>query len=243
LKLALNKNSNKVLAYQLDYDIFWDLGLPPKSDPSYKNEALKTERAESRRIGLRYDAWLVEYGFPKVGFEFCYPPPPGYRVFCQGRPNTDLPEPVPFVGLIAYLLDLDYPYNDHNWPIVSPGMLEALKSVGDFRHNTYSTIIDDASNDDPPGVNESFLILQTLEFLDAFDLDKSEYVMDSEVKGYVYKVSKMVLKEPLEGFPPMFRLNVRKDLLFVSAAAKEALEAAGADRGIDFIPVDENYSW
>jgi hypothetical protein len=31
--------------------------------------------------------------------------------------------------------------------------------------------------------------------------------------------------------------------LYVSKAAKEALEAAGKDRGIRFVPVDENYYW
>jgi hypothetical protein len=237
----VNKSSNKVLAYELDYDIFWEPGLPPKSDPNYDRASLKTERAESRRIGLRYDVWLDEVEFD-VHVEFCFPPPPGYNVYCQGPTNINLPVPVPFVGLIGYLPDLDYPCNDNYWPIVSPGMLEVLESVGDFRHSVYPTIINDSSTDDPPGVNESFLILQTLEFLDAFDFDKSEYSMRSEPKLLFDRASKVVLKEPLDGFPPMFRLNVMKSQLFVSAAAKEALEKAGKDRGVKFTPVDENYS-
>jgi hypothetical protein len=238
-----NINSNKVLAYELDYDIFWEPGLPPKSDPSYRMAALKTERAECREIGLTFDAWLDQGAFPDVDIQFCFPPSPGYNVYCQGSTKINLPVPVPFVGLIAYLPDLDYPYNDQNWPIISPGMLEVLESVGDFRHSVYPTIINDSSTDDPPGVNESFLILQTLEFLDAFDFDKSEYILRSEVKSLVDEASKVVLKEPPNGFPPIFRLNAMKSSLFVSSAAKEALETAGRDRGIDFIPVDENYSW
>jgi hypothetical protein len=238
-----NRNSNKVLAYELDYDILWEPDLPPKSDPNYKQASRKTERAESRRIGLRFDVWLDKRVFPDVHIEFCFPPSPGYNVYCQGSTKINLPVPVPFVGLIAYLPDLDYPYNDNRWPIISPDMLKVLESVRDFRHCVYPTIINDSSTDDPPGVNESFLILQTLEFLDAFDFDKSEYVMHPEVEGVADKASKIILKEPPKGLPPMFRLNVREDLLFVSAAAKEALEAAGRDRGVDFIPVDENYSW
>jgi hypothetical protein len=238
-----NINSNKVLAYELDYDIFWEPGLPPKSDPSYRMAALKTERAESREIGLRYDTWLDKRVFPDVEIDFCFPPSPGYNVYCQGKTKINLPVPVPFLGLIAYLPNLDYPCNDQHWPIISPEMLEVLESVGDFKHNVYPTIINDPSTDDPPGVNESFLILQTLEFLDAFDFDKSDYIMHPEVEGLVDEASKVVLKEPVGGFPPIFRLNVREFHLFVSAAAKEALAATGKDRGIDFTPVDEDYYW
>jgi hypothetical protein len=241
--MELNKNSSKVLAYELGYDICWEPGLPPRSDPNYISAALKTERAECREIGLLYDAWLDQGTFPDVDIEFCFPPSPGYNVYCQGKTKINLPVPVPFVGLIAYLPDLDYPYNDRDWPIVSPGMLEVLKSVGDFRHSVYPTIINDSSTDDPPGVNKSFLILQTLEFLDAFDFDKSEYVMDQDLESLVDKASKVVLKEPPNGFPPMFRLNVRKNRLFVSVAAKEALEASGKDGGAKFTPVDEDYYW
>jgi hypothetical protein len=238
-----NQNFSKVLAYELGCDVCWDIGLPPKSDPNYISAALKTERAECRKIGLLYDAWLDRCDFPDVDIEFCFPPSPGYNVYCQGKTKINVPTPVPFVGLILYLPVLDYPYNDKDWPMVSPGMLEVLESVGDFKHNVYPTIINDASTDDPPGVNESFLILQTLEFLDAFDFDKSEYVMDTELDGRVDEANKVVLKEPLGGLPPVFRLNVKKSLLFVSAAAKEALEKSGKCGGAEFTPVDEDYHW
>jgi hypothetical protein len=48
MNIMLKKNSNKVLAYELDYDIYWEPGLPPKDDLSYWAASEKTERYESR---------------------------------------------------------------------------------------------------------------------------------------------------------------------------------------------------
>jgi hypothetical protein len=241
----LKKNSNKVLAYELDYDIYWEPGLPPKDDPGYWAASEKTERYESRQIGLDNDVWLDEGALPNnTNISFCLPSPPGYNVHYLLATNVygTLPTPILFVGLIGYLDDLDYPCNDRRWPIVSLDMLRVLESVGDFKHRTYPIIINDSSNDKPPGVNKNFVILQTLEYLDAFDFDKSEYVMNVELDGCIKEASKVILKEPDKGFPPIFRLNAESFFLFVSATAKEALEKAGKDGGIEFTPVDDNFT-
>jgi hypothetical protein len=239
------EKSAQVLAYELDCDIYWEPGLPPKNDPSYNRASSNTERAESRRIGLTHDIWVNEGAFPEHEYvNFTQLPAPGQDLhYWDGDDPIILPRPILFFGLMEYLPFLDYPCIQNQWPVISKEMLEVLISVKDFKYNVYPTIINDACEDDPPTVNENFVILQTLEFIDAFDFDKSEYVMDSELIGSVEKASKVILKEPAGGLPPMFRLNVWKWSIYVSAAAKEALEAAGKDRGIRFVPVDENYYW
>jgi hypothetical protein len=87
--------------------------------------------------------------------------------------------------------------------------------------------------------------VQTLEFLDAYDWEKSEYVkeksiytVDNDNLDYETKFTKVVLKEPI---PSLFRLVGDETTLYVSAAAKEALEASDTARGAYFTPIDEEY--
>jgi hypothetical protein len=240
------ENPNKILAYELGYDMLWEPGLPPKDDPSYISASYDTERAESRRIGLTYDVWINVGAFPEHEYvEFTEIPPPGRDIYCWDIDHIHtLPNPVLFFGLMAYLPFLDYPYIENRWPIVSQEMFEVLTSVKDFKYKAYPTVIRHSNEAmHPYEPIDNFVILQTLEFLDAFDFDKSEYVMDEELIGHVEKAEKVVIKEPPGGLPPMFRLKAQEFHLYVSAAAKEALEAAGKDRGIRFVPVDENYHW
>jgi hypothetical protein len=147
-------------------------------------------------------------------------------------------------GVEFILQEIEYPCCKHgSWPIMSKRMLEVLLSVRDFPHQTIAIDIKDATQvaDVERGIglkdsgihNHNFVIVQLLEQLDIFDWEQSVYE-PSKISSYgVGKVKKMVLKEPETGFPPLFRVATKATRLYVSAAARTALEAAGIG-GVEF---------
>jgi hypothetical protein len=141
-------------------------------------------------------------------------------------------------GVEADLQKIDYPYSEYgsSWPIMSKRMLEVLLSVRDFPHQTIAIDIEDrglisgATGWERSGIhNHNFVIVQLLEQLDIFDWEQSVYEPDtiSSSSFTVGEINKMVLKEPETGFPPLFRVTINSTRLYVSAAARAALEAAG----------------
>jgi hypothetical protein len=147
-------------------------------------------------------------------------------------------------GVEFILQEIEYPCCKHgSWPIMSKRMLEVLLSVRDFPHQAIPIDIKDATQvaDVERGIglkdsgihNHNFVIVQLLEKLDIFDWEQSVYE-PSKISSYgVGKVKKMVLKEPETGFPPLFRVATKATRLYVSAAARTALEAAGIG-GVEF---------
>jgi hypothetical protein len=89
----------------------------------------------------------------------------------------------------------------------------------------------------PLGVcNKDYVVLQLLESIDAIDFENSEY--EEPIAGSLLspRINRLVLREPTNGFPPIFRLaKEHTDYLYVSQTAKQALEEAGI-KGIRFIP-------
>jgi hypothetical protein len=165
-------------------------------------------------------------------------------------------EPVNFVGFLDRLPhQTDFLSTDYFEPIVSKRMLYVLRSVGGFPHKAISTRIYDYSFQDQgegsygrhdyegpaiaPGgeFNEDYVGLQLLEHIDGIDLDSCKY--EDKYPGILPPLLKTswVMKEPIGGFPPVFRLNKSgaSVYLFVSPAAKEALEEADI-KGIRFFP-------
>jgi hypothetical protein len=162
------------------------------------------------------------------------------------------PEPIDFVGFLDERLhQTDYLYVDDLdlKPIISKRMLYILRSVGEFPHKVISTRIYDygfqdqgrknhyEGNTTPPAgeFNEDYVSLQLLEHVDGIDYDQSEFRFRLNPNMPPYVIN-LVLKEPVGGFPPIFRLDrIGEDgSLFVSPAAKEALEEAGI-KGLDFL--------
>jgi hypothetical protein len=130
-------------------------------------------------------------------------------------------------------------------------MLGTFLSVGSFHHIAYSLVIMDCEKiyderldrETNSGVEfHNFLAVHLLEDLDIFDYENSVYER-SENNPNVIKsnIKKVVLREPKEGFPPLFRVVNLKTRLYVSAEARTALESAGI-RGIDFIQVENDYT-
>ncbi len=163
------------------------------------------------------------------------------------------PEPIDFVGFLDRLPhQTDFLSTDDFEPIISKRMLYVLRSVGEFPHKAISTRIYDYSFQDQgdesygrhdykgpaiePGgeFNQDYVGLQLLEHVDGIDHEHSEFRPRMNPKRQP-QITNLVLKEPSNGFPPIFRLNRADEssTLFVSPAAKAALEAAGI-KGLGF---------
>jgi hypothetical protein len=163
----------------------------------------------------------------------------------------EVPEPVDWVGFLDDRLRYtDHLYNDLRWPLISKRMLYVLRSVGEFPHKVISTRIYDYGFQDQGEnnyegctiplsgeFNEDYVGLQPLEHVDGIDYEHSELRPSVNPAILPPRITSLVLKEPIGGFPPIFRLNrAGEDLrLFVSPTAKEALEEAGI-KGLDFFP-------
>jgi hypothetical protein len=161
--------------------------------------------------------------------------------------KVQMPADLLFVGFDDLFVYTDYPYilETRLWPIMSRKMLVVLLSLGNFSHQlipvTFKCVSDFLSpyekiQETSSIFNYNFLIIQLLEHLDAFDMDRSDYTKtpyESNPKAERINIHKMVLKEPVNGFPPIFRVKEDETSLYVSAEAKEALEKAGI-QGLDF---------
>jgi hypothetical protein len=165
----------------------------------------------------------------------------------------DLPDPVIFWGNHELLNYIDFPSNNNlNWPIMSRRMHYVLTSVADFPHRVIPIALIDSTRfpDEPercfladgqpnPEVTDfnSLVSVQILEHSDFFDSEQSEYEMSTIFPGRIDSISKYVLNEPTQGFPPLFRLAAYSVTLFISARAREALKEAGI-RGTAYYPLD-----
>jgi hypothetical protein len=160
------------------------------------------------------------------------------------------PEPIDFAGFLDERLhQTDYLYTDDSDldPIISKRMLYVLRSVGEFPHKAISTRIYEYGFQDqgrnnfegcttPPAgeFNEDYVSLQLLEHVDGIDYEQSEFRPSVNPAIMPPQITNLVLKEPIGGFPPIFRLaKHRTTYLFVSPAAKAALEEAGI-KGLGF---------
>jgi hypothetical protein len=190
---------------------------------------------------LDVDGWIRE--FPNVLDE---------SAFWRMKEDLNLPNPVIFDAVGAAIENIDYLYVDVSWPIMSKRMLYTLLSVGNFRHRAYPVLMidcevvdrDEENNPIKSGVEyDNFYAVQLLEDLDVFDWENSIYERYPDAPHALKRIETLVLKEPLQGFPPLFRVITShlKARLYVSREACEALEAAGI-RGVDFIQAENNYT-
>ena len=129
----------------------------------------------------------------------------------------------------------DYPITDLTFPIISKKMIDILLSVKKINIKYFQTImIDDTFLDDYLDengklnqnipLNTSFFAIQFLQVEDVFDYSTSIFKpmrSNPELPGII---KKMVLKEPENGFPPLFKIKESLPNIFVSQEAKEALE-------------------
>jgi hypothetical protein len=152
---------------------------------------------------------------------------------------------VEFHGYESSLSDMDYPYNDVNWPIMSKRMLNTLLSVREFPHRTWDIPFLGFPNNAPvmmleKGLSDGvryeneFVAVQLLEQLDIFDRENSVYKESNILPGAVNSIRKLALHVSEDGLPPIFRLKVSPVRLYVSPEGRNALEAANI-KGVRFV--------
>ncbi len=150
--------------------------------------------------------------------------------------NAQMPKEILFVAERKYLSMTDFPNLEDadDWPVMSRKMAEVLLSVGDFPHQIIP--VNFVDHLDVP-IECDYVILHLTERSDLLDTDNSIYtrepVMDDSGRTFICDIKKLVLKEPENGLPPMFRVKWTEVYLFVSAEAKIALEVAGI-QGLSF---------
>jgi hypothetical protein len=179
------------------------------------------------------DAYLVKFpGSDKVRFWNAQP--------------LKLLEPVEFDAQTDVLGRIDYLANALSWPIMSKRMLDVLRSVRDFPHQVIPLVMHETpvlskevGREGGPyirtgKVSHEYVAVQLLEHLDVFDWENSVYEVDPDFPGELDgSPKKLVLKEPKNGFPPLFRTKPLEARLYVSAEGRAALEIADI-RGLRF---------
>jgi hypothetical protein len=245
----------KIIAYRMDWDVCWEPGMPDPKSPDYSQAEKNSYRYHCREVGLQYDANIIDSEFldsEEFTYDLWTAPKPEIERQNVMSTKFNIDKSICFDASLELLTYLDFPYSNPTWPIMSQQMLGTLERVGAFRYHTYPTIMEDNTvhraysgvDMDRTGLKmHNFLIVQTLEFLDPYDWVNSDYIIEKEIdwegkERITARFTKLVLKEPL---PPFFRLNGYETALYVSAAAKEALQASNTARGAIFFPVDEEY--
>jgi hypothetical protein len=199
----------------------------------------------------RYDAilypWETFQGWGIAPF-YTGVEPVKHWTFVDSTPYAGV-EPLHFLGWPKRLPKTDFPRNSPGLPLMSKRMLEVLCSVGDFPHKAISTRIFDYDLEreietyltqedlDPELCNENYVAVQLLEHSNVADLERSTFRTDIAINPPL--IEELVLKEPAQGFPPLFRVERDPIHLFVSPTAKSALEEAGI-KDIRYFAWDEN---
>lgn len=151
------------------------------------------------------------------------------------------PEIMLFKGNYDVFEETDYLINDLRSPMFSKKLIDTLESIGDFKHKRIPCGIVDFTIDTKKAfddfdnyklnvntvLNRDYEILHILEYTDALDYEKSDLEMDEDDPEEVFFINNMVLKEPEEGFPPIFRIDERASKLFITETVKNELDAAG----------------
>ncbi len=149
-----------------------------------------------------------------------------------------LPTEILFQANFNLVPAYDYPLTDLQIPVLTTRMYDILSGLGLGEHNIIPVImIDDTYLGErflPDGslspntpVNKDYVALRLGSLRDYFDREKSDYRPLRSNPNAPGRIKKLVLKEPISGFPSVFRVDVISSSLFVSEKAKNALETAG----------------
>ena len=126
----------------------------------------------------------------------------------------------------------DYPIVDIAIPLMSKKMILLIEHNSQVRLNKVdATIIDDTFLGeiyDKAGnlsrdvkKNNEYQFVQILEYVQAFDYDSSIFKPLRSNPEKVGVINKLVFKEPIQGFPSIFRIAEKPSMLFVSDSTKK----------------------
>lgn len=159
-------------------------------------------------------------------------------IFLNPKYKDKLPNIIYFQANFNLIPDFDYPLTDLSIPVMSKGMLGILKGVKAFESFEVPIVMFDDTflgerfdNDgrlkSEVNKEESYQALVIVNRESCFDFERSEFTLSTIDPSKPGVISEIVLAEPENGFPPIFRIAETPSTLFVSQSAKEALEAAG----------------
>jgi hypothetical protein len=188
--------------------------------------------SETMNSDLGFHAQVIPFeGFEQVSTCMCNP-----------SEVVEFPDPLEFQGLLSTVKQTDFPVIQEDWPVMSKRMVEVLESVGSFPHRVLPTRIfdgdigrnlaegdrrfDEQGNFKPEFYTDDYVLLQLTEHLDAMDLERSVYQRLNPKTNNVLGVRKYVFKDIGREYPPIFRIKHCPIELFISDAAKQALESA-----------------
>ena len=197
---------------------------------------------------MAYDLFWDTKHLGKMDEDATLVPFEGKEYICSwmGTKLHEVPEPVLFEAKFKVTRQSDYPCNDVNWPLMSPRMIEVLRAVGDFPHRLIPVrFIDQRARRNkrylpdgslrPEVIDDRFAAVQLTEHIDVVDWERSTF-KPSRINPKSGYFDKLTLVEPAGGLPPLFRVPSDTSMLFASAEARRALEAAGIV-GIKFLPL------
>jgi len=159
---------------------------------------------------------------------------PGWREIVRWSDTAPrpAPDPVRFEATAARAAGVDFPSNDVRWPLMSRAMIEALRGVGDLPCRLLPVELIDPR---APGARVELSAVQLTQHARVIDVHASEVEWDEDYPGMAFFISRLALRPPPGGLPPLFRLAERPAPLWVSPAGRDALLAAGV-RGFALAP-------
>ena len=138
----------------------------------------------------------------------------------------DLPDTITLDGTTGMVREAEVPVVRPPWPVVSQRVYDILNDTGPMpKHRFVPVRVELAPGTSAP---DGLGILQLLEHEDVFDRERSVFEDHHLLPGRVYKVKHLAVC-PFENrpVPAVFRLAAFPMPLFVSDAARRALDGAG----------------
>jgi hypothetical protein len=168
--------------------------------------------------------------------------------YCE---SLELPNPIICEVEPGFIQYVDYAHtNFYTSGVMSKRMLEVLQSVKPFECRVYPIRAEDFITFPLRHLapNNDFVAVQLTDYLDAFDYENSVYTKDTFVppefdkatgdeKWFVGDIKHLVLKKPIEGYPPIFRIRENRVPLYISNEARQVLKQAKIT-GVEYLSIN-----
>lgn len=152
----------------------------------------------------------IEYEGVKKGFF--------HNVILSPRVIRDWPEVIFYYSSKASDLESDYLLNIRSWPIVHARVMEEFnrRGIGGVQYLAVK-LVDVVTH----RVNTNYVLLYIENFIDAFDMKRSEYLYDEEYDFYTFLPKKTYLNKGVCSGYDIFRCSKSVAAVYVSEKIKE----------------------